>query len=189
MHELAAHLHGHTEFDTAPGRGTAVSVYLRLPFIAEDTDTGPADLLSLRLARREAPPLLLQVPAAQRKRVLVCEDNPLAEMVLAETLRALGHDCEVAADGANGLAQIAQARFDVVLSDIEMPGMNGDQFLAQLRQFEVAHQRQPVAVVAVTAHASADDRERFLAIGFDGYSAKPFVIEDVRQLLSEMTPS
>jgi iron complex outermembrane receptor protein len=79
-------------------------------------------------------------------------------------------------NGPEALADLARARADLVLLDISLPHMDGVQVLARIR---AAERLQALPVIALTAHAMAGDREKYLAAGFDGYIAKPIVDEQV----------
>jgi CheY-like chemotaxis protein len=94
----------------------------------------------------------------------------------------LGHAVTVAEDGLTGLSLLEERRFDLVLMDIQLPELSGDEILARLRRREEgSERRQPV--IALTAYAMRGERQRFLAAGFDGYVAKPVIVEE---LVAEM---
>ena len=103
-------------------------------------------------------------------RVLVVEDNEVNLALLQYLLRACGHEVVVATDGIEGLRQLAQARPDLVLCDIEMPRMDGVAFARAARADPATAQ---VPLLAVTSNAMVGDRARFLAAGFDDYASKP----------------
>ena len=106
-------------------------------------------------------------------RVAVVEDNPdnrlLLHAILGERFAVLEY-----ASGEEALAGFAAERPDVVLLDISLPGMDGLEILARIRA-DAALAGLPV--IALTAHAMAGDRERYLAAGFDDYLTKPIVDE------------
>ena len=111
------------------------------------------------------------------KRIAVIEDNPDNRLLLSALLEERFEVLEFAS-GAEALEQMPAQRPDLVLLDISLPGMDGIAVLRLLRaDAELGH----LPVVAVTAHAMAGDRERFLAEGFDDYLSKPIV--DERQLI------
>lgn len=103
-------------------------------------------------------------------RILVIEDTPeLAELVDI-VLRASGHKVRTAADGPQGLL-LAQLQVpDLILVDVQLPGMDGFEILRQLRR-DARFNECPI--VALTAFAVRGDRERILDAGFTGYIAKP----------------
>lgn len=121
--------------------------------------------------------------------LLLCEDNPDNTMLMQAILERLGFAVHCAVDGEEGLAYCEQSHFDLVLTDIEMPRLDGFGLLEKLRQREARLGRPPAVVVAVTAYASVQDRHRFLAAGFNEFLAKPFRIDDVRALLSRLDPA
>ena len=101
-------------------------------------------------------------------RVLVVDDNSTNREVARALLEAIGASVVTASSGAEGLACLEAAEFDVVLMDIHMPGMSGIETLAAIR---AAGRETPV--VALTADAMTGERERLLALGFNGYLSKP----------------
>lgn len=104
-------------------------------------------------------------------RALIVEDNPINARVLSALLRGLGMDCEVANDGRTGVEQVRRAEFDVVLMDCEMPIMDGFEATKAIRAFSAPWAKIPI--IAVTSHASAEDRHRCADAGMDDYVSKP----------------
>lgn len=103
-------------------------------------------------------------------RILVIEDNPANLELMSYLLRARGHQVLKAGNGLEGLAAVQRERPDLVLCDVQMPGLDGFE-IAQRLKGEPASRAIPL--VAVTALAMVGDRERVLAGGFDGYLPKP----------------
>lgn len=117
-------------------------------------------------------------------RILVAEDNPVNQKVLGRMLEKLGYLPAYAADGLAALAALRATPFDLVLMDIEMPGMDGPAATRALRaEFPAA--RQP-GVIAVTAHALADSREAFLSAGLDEILTKPIRLPELTALLARL---
>lgn len=104
-----------------------------------------------------------------RLKVLVVEDDPTVQEVLATLLGFEGCEVEVAADGRAGLEAAARLRPDVVLLDIMMPGMDGYDVCRTLKS-----ERDPPKVVMVTAKTSAEDERKGISVGADAYLRKPF---------------
>lgn len=110
---------------------------------------------------------------ARRVRVLVVEDNPGTREMMEVMLSRKNYPCRTAADGREALDALAEERFDVVLMDVGLPGMDGLETTLRIRQRESGRgYRTPI--IALTARALAGERERCLAAGMDGYLAKPF---------------
>lgn len=105
--------------------------------------------------------------------IAVVEDNADNRLLL-QALLGSHYDLVEYENGADALAGLAAARPDLVLLDISLPGMDGNEILRRIRQ-ESALKALPV--VALTAHAMSGDRERFLAAGFNDYVTKPIVDE------------
>jgi signal transduction histidine kinase/ActR/RegA family two-component response regulator len=115
-------------------------------------------------------------------RILLVEDNPVNQKVATRILAKLGYAPAIANQGREALALLLREKFDLVLMDIEMPEMDGPTATQALRaQGDSAS--QPV-VVALTAHAIAEERSRCLAAGMDGFLTKPIRVEELTDLLS-----
>ncbi|MBI5441037.1 MAG: response regulator, partial [Deltaproteobacteria bacterium] len=121
-----------------------------------------------------AAPVLGFLEGGRKLRVLVAEDNPVNQLLGAELLRRLGHEVVLACDGREALEALAKRCADVVLMDIEMPVMGGVEATREIREGRIAGCPRDLPVIALTAHAIAGDRERFLQAGMDDYLSKPF---------------
>jgi CheY-like chemotaxis protein len=109
------------------------------------------------------------------KKIAVVEDNPDNRLLVQVILEPLYEVTEYE-DGFAALAGLAQARPDLVLLDVSLPGMDGPEVLNRIRA-DASLRHLPV--VALTAHAMAGDREKFLALGFNDYVTKPIVDENL----------
>lgn len=103
-------------------------------------------------------------------RILLIEDNATNLDLMTYLLRAFGYDVTTATDGVAGLEKALSEPYDLVLTDILMPQMDGYEFARRFRQ-DARLSETPL--VAITALAMTGDREKILAHGFDGYIAKP----------------
>jgi two-component system cell cycle response regulator DivK len=110
------------------------------------------------------------------RRILVVEDNPLNLKLVRDVLQFAGYDVIEAQSGEEGLRVAQQDRPDLVLMDLQLPGIDGTETLRRLRQGSFG---RDVPVVAVTAFAMAGDRERASLAGFDGYVEKPISVRDL----------
>ena len=117
-----------------------------------------------------------------RARVLLAEDNIVNQRVAAGLLTRRGHAVDVVANGLDALAAMAACTYDVVLMDVQMPEMGGIEATRIIREREAPSGRH-TRVVALTAHAMAGDRERYLESGMDGYLSKPI---DPARLFAEV---
>ena len=124
-------------------------------------------------------------PAPHRARILLVEDNPVNQLVAKGMLSKLGCEVMVAAHGGEALRQLAQHRFDLVLMDCNMPVMDGYEASRQIRQSELW---ADLPIVALTANAMPEERERCRTAGMNDYLSKPFRREELQALLDTWVP-
>ena len=124
-----------------------------------------------------------------RERILVVEDNPLNLKLVRDVLDAAGYDVLEATSGEEGLRVAAEQTLDLVLMDLQLPGIDGTETLHRLRQDGLG---PGVPVVAVTAFAMAEDHAQAERAGFDAYVEKPIsvrgLVHQVRELLDGDRP-
>jgi signal transduction histidine kinase/DNA-binding response OmpR family regulator len=160
--------------DAARCRELGISAYLVKPIRQAELFDAICQLLS-KSARQEQPPLITRHTLREERhriRILLAEDNAVNQTLAVRILEKQGYSVTVAADGQAALDEFQQGTFDLVLMDIQMPGMDGFQATAAIRENEKlsgAH----VPIVAMTAHALIGDEQKCLAVGMDGYVSKP----------------
>lgn len=110
-----------------------------------------------------------------KRTVLIAEDNTANSSYARKLMEKLGYQVTLATNGHEALNAWEKQPFDLILMDIQMPGMNGDEVVKQIRLREGSERHVPI--IAVTAHALLGDQERLMEAGCDGYVAKPFFIE------------
>jgi len=118
---------------------------------------------------------------------LLAEDNVVNQRVALSLLERLGHRGDPVANGHEVLDALERQPYDLVLMDLQMPGMDG--FEATRRIRELWPKDQQPYIIAMTAHAMRGDRERCLETGMDAYLSKPIRIEDLRTALSQVPAS
>lgn len=114
--------------------------------------------------------------------ILLVEDQEVNRTFVQRLLERQGYRIIPACDGLMALDLLNRGRYDLMLLDIQMPGMGGEEVLQRLRLQEQAS-GEHLPTIALTAHALAGDREKLIAIGFDGYISKPVQMD---HLLAEM---
>jgi two-component system, sensor histidine kinase and response regulator len=115
--------------------------------------------------------------------VLLAEDNPVNQKVATRLLEKRGHRVVVVDNGKDVLERLCQQSFDLVLMDVHMPGMDGIEATAEIREKEKSTGlHQPV--IAMTALAMTGDYERCLAAGMDGYLSKPIDLQKLDEVLA-----
>jgi two-component system, sensor histidine kinase and response regulator len=125
-----------------------------------------------------APAPVATPPPAERLRILVADDNPVNQMFAQRILEKQGFDVKLAGDGRAAVDAVASERFDLVLMDVQMPYLDGLQATASIRRMEKGSGAR-LPIVALTAHALADDHARCLAAGMDAYVSKPIRTKDL----------
>src|SRR5262249_1154319 len=106
------------------------------------------------------------------RKILLVEDGLVNQTVAVGLLRPRGHTVIVANDGIEAVEQVSAQPFDLILMDVQMPRMDGFEATARIRKNEAAGLRR-TPIIAMTAHAMADDRDRCLNAGMDAFLSKP----------------
>jgi len=158
--KLVGLMGGEIEVVSSPGKGSTFSFTIDLP-IAE-VEAGSTTVKALRL---------------DSLRVLVAEDNPVNQTVVAAMLRQLGHVSMLVTHGRDALEALAHSDFDVVLMDCNMPVMDGFDATRLLRGGAGGVRNPNIPVIALTANAMDGDREACLAAGMNDFLAKPVTLE------------
>jgi CheY-like chemotaxis protein len=153
------------------GRGSTFYFALQLPL---------ADKLP---PEQETPACLAGAPSS-RLRILLAEDNPANQKLVAYALKERGHCVEIAANGLEAVELSSRGGYDVILMDVQMPEMNGLDAARVVRARENGNQHVPI--IALTAHAMRGDRERCLAAGMDAYLSKPIASREMIGLVESL---
>ncbi|OUD12148.1 hypothetical protein TPSD3_13555 [Thioflexithrix psekupsensis] len=121
--------------------------------------------------------------------VLVVDDSPINQDMVASMLKRLHYHCDTANNGLNALQFLQQHHYDVVLMDCEMPEMDGYTATRQWRAYEQAHQLARTPIIALTANALAEHRQVCVDAGMDGFLTKPLRFKVLRDTLAHWTES
>ena len=167
--ELAVVMGGRIRVESAPGRGARFCVELPLEPASAPPSATPAAVAPL--ARNGA-------------RLLLVEDEPTVAIVIADLLRAQGHEVVHAAHGLAALTEVATGAFDAALLDLDLPGMDGFELARQLRGNGFGR-----PLVAVTARADADAEPMARAAGFDAFLRKPMTAAMLAGTLAKVMPA
>ncbi|KAF0224921.1 MAG: putative two component transcriptional [Rhodospirillaceae bacterium] len=117
------------------------------------------------------------------KRALVVDDNDVNRMLAGRLLGKAGWNVDMVEDGARALDWLGRNRADLVLLDISMPGLSGEDVCRTVRARQLC---QGAKMVAYTAHAMPEEREQFLACGFDAILTKPISKTTMLDLLKSL---
>ena len=118
--------------------------------------------------------------------ILVAEDNPVNQTLIARILEKKGHTVAIAQNGIEALDALRKQSFDVVLMDGQMPEMDGFEATKRIREKEKGSGSH-LPIIALTAHAMQGDKERFLAGGMDAYVTKPLKVEELFSAIESVT--
>jgi CheY-like chemotaxis protein len=120
--------------------------------------------------------------------VLLAEDDPVAQRVVRTLLERQGYVTVLAQNGREALARYHAELFDLVLTDVQMPEMDGLALTAALRSLEAATGAH-MPIIGFTAEAKTDDREKYLAAGMDGFLSKPILPNVLFAEIERLLPS
>jgi CheY-like chemotaxis protein len=116
-------------------------------------------------------------------RILVAEDNPVNQLLMGEILKNLGYRHEIVANGREALDALRLGDYDLVFMDCQMPDMDGFVATALLRDPSSPVRDHAIPVIALTANAYREDRERCLGVGMDDHLPKPVQPEELVAML------
>ena len=117
------------------------------------------------------------------KKILLIEDDMISSELVIDILEMIGFKVKWAADGQEALALLDKESFDLILADINLPKMNGIEFIQEIRKKPKSPAKY---IVAMTANTTTKDGKSFQDIGFDGYIQKPFKLNDFRAYISDL---
>ncbi|HTV24854.1 MAG TPA: ATP-binding protein [Polyangiaceae bacterium] len=183
VRELVRLMDGSVQVDSAPGAGSTFTVELRLPRTDPAAPAGPENLLAAAAGDPE--------PARgefRSRRILVCEDDPAGRRALCALLRLGGHQVAAAHDGIAALDLMAKASFDVLITDVEMPGIDGLELVRRIRGQEETFHTARLPIIAATAHAGEENTQRLYDAGVDAHITKPFTLRGLEAVLSTQAP-
>jgi CheY-like chemotaxis protein/two-component sensor histidine kinase len=179
-----------------PGLGLGLAVAQKLAILldgdlAVQSEPGKGSTFSLRLPVRLPVETQLR-PVLQRVRghLLVVDDDSVAQTIASHVLRRHDYDVECVCNGPAAIDKVSRATFDLILMDLQMPGMDGFQTAKYIRAIP-AYAETPI--IAVTANCSSDYRDRCMQTGMQGFLAKPVqsreLVKAVERHLAGRTPS
>jgi len=178
-HALAELMDGSITVESEFDEGSTFTASLRLPRAAEAVEVGPSDLDGIPLSLRSPPSSPPDAPA----RILVCEDEAMNRRAVRRMLKSLGHEVVLVEDGKSAWETVQLGGFDVVLTDMEMPHMNGFELIATIRRWERDGGRVPLPIVATTAHVGKGELHRLTEAGADAHLAKPFTAKALEEAI------
>jgi two-component system sensor histidine kinase BarA len=141
------------------------------------------DLIHPRQPKAETPPPL----TSRAPRLLCVDDNPANLLLVRTLLGDMGAEVTAVDSGYAAIEAVQQQSFDLVFMDVQMPGMDGRQATEAIRQWEQERERSPLPIVALTAHALANEKRALLQGGMDDYLTKPINERQLAQVVLKWT--
>lgn len=180
---LARLMGGDVGVDSTPGQGSRFWFRIRAAVLADGAEARSA-------VRPEKPASATDAASNTRRRILVAEDNQTNRTVIQMMLAKRGYDPVVVENGLLAVEAVTGgACFDLVLMDIQMPVMDGYLATERIRDWEQAHGKRRLPIVALTADAFPEDKKHCLAVGMDDFLAKPIVATDLFAAVSRWVDS
>ncbi|NNB42925.1 transporter substrate-binding domain-containing protein [Pseudomonas chlororaphis] len=169
---LCEMMDGHLHLTSVPGKGTQIDIRL--------------DLLILQPVPAAESPAAVLTDQASVLNILVIDDYPANRLLLSQQLSYLGHSVSDAEDGAHGLRAWRNGHFDVVITDCNMPVMNGYELTRAIRDEEKSSGAEPCLILGLTANAQPEEKDRCLAEGMDDCLFKPISLGDLSARLASV---
>jgi signal transduction histidine kinase/ActR/RegA family two-component response regulator len=175
---LALLMDGDIRAESSAGRGSAF--ILTLPLRESDKDAAGGE--------KPADPLRGGSPAApapkEGPKVLLVEDHVVNQKVAAQMLERMGCAVDVAGEGESAVEKVKSGKYALALMDVQMAGWDGYETTRRIREWEKGTGAAPMPIIALTANVMADDRERCLEAGMNGYLGKPILFDALRETLA-----
>ena len=117
--------------------------------------------------------------------ILVAEDVETNQKIAREMITMLGYEVDIANNGEEAVQMFTDKNYDLVFMDCQMPVMDGYGATEEIRRLEIANNKKPTPIVALTAGFKKDDQERCESVGMNHYLTKPFSVSDIQQVISK----
>jgi len=158
--------------ESTPGEGSTFYYHLILN-----------EAINTRLSSEELAFLQGKEREAQKLHILVVEDNPINQKVARKILEKMGHTVSCAENGKIAVDMISHNCYDLIFMDLRMPVMDG---LEATRKIRTLNNASGIPVIAMTANALEEDKNRCLAAGMNGFIAKPIKKDDLEQTIKNI---
>jgi signal transduction histidine kinase/CheY-like chemotaxis protein len=181
--DLVQAMGGEIQVESTPGQGS--HFWFTLPAIPAPLVVVDAPTEMETASVEAASDTTKDSEAALHGHVLLVEDNRINQMVAARMLTKLGFTSDIANHGGEALLRLQAGRYDLILMDMEMPEMDGPEATRQIRKMELESGKKRTPIIAMTANAMHEDRDRCLASGMDDHMSKPVEMLKLKALLRQ----
>jgi len=188
---LAEMMGGSIKLVSELGVGTTMILELSLPIananeLPEVDPVGPPDFLRTAVMRRRAPDTASA--EAEGTLALLADDHPTNRNLIVRQINLLGYAAESAENGIVALEKWKSGRFGILITDCNMPEMNGYELTRRIRELEATKGDKRIPIIACTANALGGEAEICFAAGMDDYLAKPVELNELKKKLDQWLP-
>jgi len=171
---LAVAMGGNITLKTAANKGSSFTLSLALPL-------GDANKLQILLPSTVRPVIDF------RTKILLAEDNPVNQKIAEKMLTRMGLRCTSVNNGQEAVRAVIKSNFDLILMDVNMPILDGISATQQIRDLGAA--KSTIPILALTANAMMEDRQRCLDAGMNGFISKPIRMDSLRAAIASLLPN
>lgn len=152
--------------------------------VASETGRGSAFHFILQFSVNDQPDAIPVQSGLVPRKILLVEDDQVNRLIMTKMIQIQGHSLDVAINGFEALEFYSREKYDLILMDIQMPGMDGIETTRQIRGRE--NWLEHVPIIALTAYFFPGDREKFLTLGMDEYLCKPVRMEELFMMIENV---
>ncbi|WP_052507381.1 PAS domain S-box protein [Desulfonatronovibrio magnus] len=175
--QLVDLMEGKMGVDSTPGKGSRF--WFRIKLLTQKVCNLESDQSAEDNKKSSQP--ASSAPAS----ILLAEDNEVNQMVAEKILKKMGHKLDMVSDGYKAVEAFEQKSYDLILMDIQMPGMDGLEATRKIRQLEKNTNTTRIPIIALTAHAMTEDKNKSIKAGMDDYLTKPVRTQDISKTLQK----
>jgi two-component system aerobic respiration control sensor histidine kinase ArcB len=125
----------------------------------------------------------------QKLKVLIVEDNPIAQRIGKLVLQMLNCDLDIAESGATAIKYFSENRYNLVFMDIGLPDMDGYEIAGKLREIEVESQLNPIPIICLSIHTDHTFQQQAFQVGMNHYLVKPLTVDNCKIVLKQFANS
>jgi PAS domain S-box-containing protein len=177
--EIVERMGGRVSFTSEAGKGSTFSC--TIPLGAAEAEQGAGVTAGKTTTAGDAP----RAEGTNKSRLLIAEDDHIIRKILGTLLQQAHYEIDFAENGEKAVEMWEHGEYDLILMDVQMPRLNGFEATAAIREKETSRGGH-IPIIAMTAHALKEDKERCLTAGMDAYISKPIDFKKTQQVIGDM---